>query len=232
MKFWFASAKGEQLMNRILNATKLDFFASKSALKMTAILLFFAVAIGALTKGPIYTMIFTMVFSVTSCGTIFSIHEKSHSDKLYGILPLKKSEMIVGRYLYALIIGMVYVVIAGILGCIVSRITGDSLNALSYWSTLALAFIYFSFAVGISYPIYLKFSFAKAYVFTMLPMYVIAVLILVLTKRTNFISDLGHVIRFFTDNQALIPVLGILTGLILLAVSALIANLIYTRKEI
>jgi ABC-2 type transport system permease protein len=219
-------------MTRILKATKLDFLAGKSTLKMTALLLLFAIVIGAVSKGPIYTMIFTMVFAVTSCGTIFSTHEKSHSDRLYGILPLKKFEMIMGRYLYALIIGAVYAVIAGALGFAMSKITGASLDSFSYWVTLALAFIYFSFAVGISYPIYLKFSFAKAYVFTMLPMYVIAVLILVLTKKTNFISNLAQVIRFFTNNQVLIPVFGILIGLILLAVSALIANLIYTRKEI
>ncbi len=103
-------------MNRILNATKLDFYAGKSTLKMTVILLLLAVVIGALAKGPIYTMIFMMVFAVTSCGTIFSTHEKSHSDKLYGILPLKKSEMIMGRYLFALIIGAVYAVISGITG--------------------------------------------------------------------------------------------------------------------
>ena len=197
-------------MNRILNATKLDFLAAKSALKMTAILLLIGIVIGALAQGSIYTMIFTMVFSVTSCGSIFPMHERSHSDKLYGILPLKKSEMIMGRYLYALIIGAVYVVIAAILGCIMSRVTGDNLDALNYWATLALAFIYFGFAVGVSYPIYLKFSFAKAYVFTMLPMYIIAVLILVLTKKTNFISNLGHVIQFFTANQVLVPIFGIL----------------------
>lgn len=219
-------------MNRILNATKLDFFASKSALKMTGILLLLATFIGALTKGPIYTMIFTMVFSVTSCGTIFSTHEKSHSDKLYGILPLKKSEMIVGRYLYALIIGAVFTVFAGILGLVMTRITNVSLDSFTFWTTLMLAFIYFSFAVSVSYPIYLKFSFAKAYVFTMLPMYVIAVLILILSKKTNFISNLSQVMRYFTENQVLIPILGILIGLLLLAISALIANLIYTKKEI
>lgn len=75
-------------------------------------------------------------------------------------------------------------------------------------------------------------SFAKAYVFTMLPMYVIAVLILFLSKKTNFISNLGQDILFFTDNQVLIPIFGILIGLILLTISALISNLIYTRKEI
>ena len=219
-------------MNRILNATKLDFFAAKSALGMTAILLLIGIVIGVVAHGPIYTMFYTMVFAVTSCGSIFPTHERSHSDKLYGILPLKKSEMIVGRYLYALIIGAVYDVIAGILGFVMSWIMNVSLDSFTFWATLMLAFIYFSFAVGVSYPIYLKFSFAKAYVFTMLPMYVIAVLILVLTKKTNFISNLGQVMRFFKDNQALIPIFGILIGLILLAVSALIANLIYTRKEI
>lgn len=51
-------------MNRILNATKLDFFAGKSTLKMTAFLLLLAVLIGTMSKGPIYTIIFTMVFAV------------------------------------------------------------------------------------------------------------------------------------------------------------------------
>jgi ABC-2 type transport system permease protein len=219
-------------MNRILNATKLDFFAAKSFLGMTAIMLLIGIVVGVVAHGPIYTMLFTMVFAVTSCGSIFPTHERSHSDKLYGILPLKKAEMIMGRYLYALIIGAVYTVIAGILGFVMSRIMNVSLDSFTFWATLMLAFIYFSFAVGVSYPIYLKFSFAKAYIFTMLPIYIIAVLILVLTKKTNFISNLGQVMRFFTDNQALIPIFGILIGLILLAVSALIANLIYTRKEI
>lgn len=219
-------------MNRILNATKLDFFASKSTLKMTAILMLFAVVIGAVSKGPVYTMLFTMVFAVTSCGTVFSTHEKNHSDKLYGILPLKKAEMIMGRYLYALIIGVVYAVLAGILGIVMSQITGTSLDSFSFWGTLMLAFIYFSFAVSIAYPIYLKFSFAKAYLFTMLPIYVIAVFGLILTRRTDTISNIGQIIQFFKDNQVPVPIFGILSVLILLSVSALIANLIYTRKEI
>lgn len=219
-------------MNRILNATKLDFYTSKSTLKLTSILLLLAVIIGAMSHGPYYSMILTMVFAVTSCGTISSTQEKSHSEKLYGILPLKKSEMIVGRYLYALIIGAAYIVIAGILGFMMSLITGVSLDALSYWATLAVGFTYFGFAVGVSYPIYLKFTFAKAYIFTMLPMYIIAVLFLVITHKTNFTSNLGQIIKFFTDHLYLAPIFGLLGGLILLVVSALIANLIYMHKEI
>lgn len=221
-------------MNRTLNATKLDFYAGKSMIMMSAILMIVAIVIGVVAHGPEYGMILMMVFGVTSCGSVFSVHEKSHSDKLYGILPLKKSEMIAGRYLYALIIGAVYIVAAGIMGSVMWQIMGAKadMDTLTYWATLGLAFAYFGFATGVAYPIYLKFTFAKAYVFTMLPMYIIAVLFLFLSKKTNFISDLGHVIQFFTDNLVLVPIFGILIGLILLAASALIANLIYTRKEI
>jgi hypothetical protein len=73
-----------------------------------------------------------------------------------------------------------------------SRVTGVTLDSFTYWGRWALAFIYFGFAAGISYPVFLKFSFTKAYIFTMLPVYVIAVGLLLLTKKTNFISNLSQ----------------------------------------
>lgn len=221
-------------MNRILNAAKLDFYAGKSMIEMTAILTIIAVVIGVASHGPAYAMMFMMVFGVTSSGSVFSVHEKNRSDKLYGILPLKKNEMIAGRYLYALIIGAAYIVAAGILGAVMWKIMGANadLNSLGYWATIGVGFTYYSFAVGIAYPIYFKFTFTKAYVFTMIPMYLIAVLFLILTKRTNLTSDIAQIVKFFTNHVYLAPIFGIAGGLVLIAISALIANLIYTRKEI
>jgi len=222
-------------MNRTLSAAKLDFYAGKSMLKLTAALAIIAIIVGIVAHGPEYAMFFTMIFGVTSCGSVFQMHEKSHSDKLYGILPLKKSEMILGRYLYGLAIGVVYILFAAILGAVMWKIMGDSadLTALGYWATLGAGFTYFGFAMGIAYPIYFKFTFAKAYIFTMLPMYIIAVLFLVLTRKNhNFMSDLTNIIKFFTDHMALAPIFGLLAGLILLGASLAIANAIYTRKEI
>lgn len=221
-------------MNRILNATKLDFYAGKAMIRITAILMIIAIVVGVVAHGPDYGMILMMIFGVTSCGSVFSVHEKSHSDKLYGILPLKKSEMIAGRYLYALIIGTVYIVAAGIMGFVMWQIMGASadMDALTYWATLGIGFAFFCLSTGVSYPIFLKFTFTKAYIFTMLPMYIIGVLLLILSKKTNIVSDLGQIIIFFKDHVYLAPIFGLLGGLILLAVSALIANLICTCKEI
>jgi len=227
---------GNSGMTRLLSAAKLDFYACKSMLKLISLLVLIGVVIGLAAHGPEYTMMFIMVFGVTSSGSVFSVHEKSHSDKLYGILPLKKSEMILGRYLFALMIGLAYVIVGGILGFVMWRIMGANANltALAYWATLAAAFIYFGFATGVAYPIYFKFTFAKAYVFTMIPMYVIVVGFLILTRKggNNLANTLSQAIKFFTPRVYLLPIFGLLGGLILLGVSALLANLIYTRKEI
>ncbi|MCL2464604.1 MAG: ABC-2 transporter permease [Micrococcales bacterium] len=188
------------------------------------------IVIGAVAHGPQYTMMFIMVFGVTSAGSVFSVHERSHTDNLYGILPLKKSDIVLGRYLFALIIGVVYVAAGAIIGYIMAQFMGG-ISALGYWATLGIAFTYFCFATSIAYPMYFKFSFAKAYIFVMVPMYIIAVAFLIVTRRTDYQSHLASVIRFFTDHVALAPIFGLLAGLILLAVSATISNLIYTRQE-
>lgn len=219
-------------MNRIMNATKFDFHAAKSTLMLSSLMFFIAIAIGAATKQPIITMVLIMVFATYAGGTVFSTHEKNHSDKLYGILPLKKTEMIVGRYLYALIISVPSIVIAGVLGWAISSILNVSLDSVSFWIALALAFVYYCFAVGVSYPIYFKFSFAKAYIFTMLPLYLVVLLVMLLTRKSNYLNDLSQFIQFFNNATFLAPTFGILSGLLLLTISALIANLIYTRKEI
>lgn len=219
-------------MHRIIQAAKLDFFASMSMLRLISLLVLVGIIIGVAAHGPDYMMLFIMVFGVTSAGSIFSIHERNHSEKLYGILPLKKSEMILGRYLYALIIGAAYIIVSGVLGEVLNLILNAGMDAVTYWATLALAFAYFGFATGVAYPIYFKFTFAKAYIFTMIPMYAIAVAFLIITRKTDFASNLGSIIQFFTDNVYLLPIIGLAAGLILLIVSAVISNLIYTRKEI
>ncbi|MDR2036089.1 MAG: ABC-2 transporter permease [Coriobacteriales bacterium] len=219
-------------MNRILNTAKLDFYAGLSMIRLVALLMLLAIVIGIVTNGPAYAMMLTMVFGVTSCGSVFSTYEKSRGDRLFGVLPLKKSEAIAGRYLYALITGAAYIIAAGIIGFVMSQFLEDGFDSLTYWATVGIGFAYFGFATGVAFPIYYKFSFAKAYVFTMIPMYLIAVAYLVITKRTDFVSNLTQIVDFFTEHVYLAPIFGILAGLILLLVSALVANLIYKSKEI
>ena len=218
--------------NRVWNAARLDYFAAVSSLKTIVIMYILAFVVGTATKLPIFTLGLTMVFGVFSAGLVFSVHEKNHSDKLYGILPLKKSEMILGRYLFALAIGLANVVIAVALTYLAMIVRGTSLDALQFYGVLSIGFVYHCFSVGVMYPIYFKFTFAKAYIFTTLPMYLIFLGAMLISLKTNILNQMGGFLQFFRDHLYLAPVFGLLAGLVLWAVSIAVANLIYTRQEI
>ena len=220
-------------ISRILNATKLDIYTSRSSMRTIVIMYVIPIVIGVAVKIPEFTLGLTMVLSVFAGGYVFSVQERNHSDKLYGILPLKKSEMIWGRYLYALLIGVVSSILAIVFTLVISRIVKVDIPIFNFLGVFALAFVYYFFDMGIAYPIYLKFTFSKAYIFTMLPMYLIFLAaMLIMKKSKNFAQNLSDFFSFFQDHLPLIPIFGIVLGLIFFVVSALIANLIYTRKEI
>ena len=218
---------------RVLSAAKLDFYAAKSSMRTIVIMYIIPIVIGVAAKIPEFTLALTMILSVFAGGTVYSVHERSHSDKLYGILPLSKKEMILGRYLYALFIGVASAVLAIIFTYVISHAVNRELDAFTFLGVFALSFAYYFFAVGISYPIYLKFGFSKAYIFTMLPMYLIFLAaMLVMKKSANFAAGIGNFFGFFQSHLALIPICGIVLGLVFWVISMPVANLIYTRKEI
>jgi len=219
-------------MNRIRNAVKLDFHAAKATLAMAPVTFIIGIVVGVAAKQPVFTALFVMLFSVVLGGMVFSIHEKNHTEKLFGTLPLTRTEMIIGRYGYALVIGAVGIVIAAVLSWALSKIIDIPVEPVIYWGALAVSFAYYCFAVGVSFAVFFKLGFAKAGTFTMLPMYLLVILFMLLNRRTNFADELGALMQFFTDNQFLIPIFGVAGGLLLLAISAVIANRLYTKKEI
>ncbi|MCL2471932.1 MAG: ABC-2 transporter permease, partial [Propionibacteriaceae bacterium] len=195
------------------------------------------VAMGFVAKVAVFGMVLLVVFCVFFGGFVFSIQERNHADKLYGILPLKKSEMIVGRYLYATIIGVGATILSAIVGAVVGKLSGTEMTSVEYWGVLAVAFLYFCFAIGVAFPIYLKFTFSRSYIFTMVPLYLIILLVGFIVRRqsrngANAFTMLNDIENFFTDHFYLIFVIGIGGGLVLLIVSGVIANLIYTSQEI
>ena len=48
-----------------------------------------------------------MCFIAMTTGYTFSVTEKNSMERLYGILPVKKSEMVMGRYLFVVVLGVI-----------------------------------------------------------------------------------------------------------------------------
>lgn len=208
-------------MSNILKSIKLDHDITKSRYSMFIIDIigvFFAV----ITKIPIYGALIIMVISTPLAGQYFSVYEKNKLEKLYGVLPLRKSEVIIGRYLYALCIVVVNGIIAAIVAYIVSIFTNKGMSGHEFLTYLSVGFLYACLMVAVIFPLYFKFSFSKVYVFSNLPFYLIFVILFALTRKTNVLQQTGPAVQNLASNFT-IAAIGFSLGFILLAISCLLS---------
>ena len=234
---------------RILGAMRLDYLWGRSYLVAYPAFFVLAFAIGTLAKMPIFTILLVVILGVFIAGGVFATQEKNHGDKLYGTLPLRRQDVVLGRYLYALVLGVVASFVAWGLGYVASRVAGvdmgqlgpkrgtlggtPGLNSFIMWSAIGFAFCYFCFAVAVAFPIYYHFGFSKAYFFTMLPLYLVFLVGFLVTRAINPGSiGVTNTVQFLIDHVYLLPLAGLVLGLAFWSVSLFIARRVYAHKEI
>lgn len=223
-------------MSDILNSMRLDFYIIRANFKMLiAPAYILAIVLGVLTQATYMIVLIVMFISAISSGMFFSVYEKNNLSKLYGFLPLGKSEVVMGRYLYALLFGIINEIVSLTLTYIVSQILNKGIGQLEFSACISGSFLFFCLSVGIQFPIYFKFGFSKAYIFTNLPLYLIFISIFIIirtSRKTNILSSLGQVIQYFTSNPAMVWVTGIGLGIILFYLSFLLSSVIYKKSEL
>jgi hypothetical protein len=173
-----------------------------------------------------------MFFSVSFSGLAFSIIEKNSCEKLYGILPIQRREVVIGRYLYGFISGMVNLIISILLTYMIVIFLGRQIDILTLFFAITFSFCYYSFAVSISYPIYYKIGFSKSYIFITMPLYIIILLIAFLSEKTNFIERISHVLQYFSNHYILLLLYGFTLSIIMLIISTVISYNIFRNSEL
>jgi peptidoglycan/LPS O-acetylase OafA/YrhL len=209
-------------MNNILKSIKLDHDIMKSRYPMFIIDIigvFFAV----ITKIPMYGALIIMVISTPIAGQYFFEYEKNNLEKLYGVLPLRKSDVVIGRYLYALCIIVINGIIAAMVAYIVSIFTNKGMSGPEFLIYLSIGFLYACLMTAVIFPLYFKFSFSKVYIFSNLPFYLIFVILFAFTRKTNVLKQTGPVTQYLASNLCMIAAIGLCLGLILLALSCLLS---------
>ena len=103
-------------MSNILKSVKLDHDIMKSRYPMFAIAYILGILLRCDFKNAHLWRPGCHGHFGALTGQYFSIYEKNNLEKLYGVLPLRKSEVVIGRYLYALCIVVINGIIAAIRG--------------------------------------------------------------------------------------------------------------------
>ena len=99
-------------MSNMLKATKLDFSLVRPYFKVIGFTMLLPIAFAAINRSILTGVSFAMCFIAMTTGYTFSITEKNSMERLYGILPVKKSEMVIGRYLFVLALGALALVVS------------------------------------------------------------------------------------------------------------------------
>ena len=198
-------------MSNMLKATKLDFSLVRPYFKVIGFTMLLPIAFAAINRSILTGVSFAMCFIAMTTGYTFSITEKNSMERLYGILPVKKSEMVIGRYLFVLALGALALVVSLITQPIVLRVIGETVEKVDIISAAIGGLFLFALYTVFQIPGYYKFL-ATLFLLPKIPM------------------D-NSIITTLSNSPVLLIVLVIVLVVVMYAVSILFSIRIMKNKE-
>ena len=221
-------------MNRVINTFRLEFFTARSILPLLTVGVIIGCLLG-IVRRPEVTALPVMVIGMFAGGTIFQIHERNHSGKLFGTLPVKRSDVVLGRYLYGLMMALFTLAVGAVLIIVFWKTTGAGIQPpvtpFYIVSGLVGGWLFYHFAVSISYPLFIRLEFSKAYMFTMVP-YMMLIIVTVYMIFKVHLAPLMSAFNYLQNHVVAWAFIGFGGGLALMAISCAISLLLYRNKEL
>ena len=214
-------------MSNMLKATKLDFSLVRPYFKVIGFTMLLPIAFAAINRSILTGVSFAMCFIAMTTGYTFSITEKNSMERLYGILPVKKSEMVIGRYLFVLALGALALVVSLITQPIVLRVIGETVEKVDIISAAIGGLFLFALYTVFQIPGYYKFGSIKGRVFMYIPVAGFLATLFLLPK----IPMDNSIITTLSNSPVLLIVLVIVLVVVMYAVSILFSIRIMKDKE-
>ena len=156
-------------MNNIWKSAKLDFSLVKPYVKTICFTMVLPVVFAAINRSLLTGISFAMCFIAMTTGYTFSITEKNSMERLYGILPIRKSDMVIGRYIFIIIMGLTALIFSLIAHPVILTILGESISIFDYISAAVIGIFLFALYTVFQLPGYYKFGSIKGRVFMYIP---------------------------------------------------------------
>lgn len=173
-------------------------------------------------------MCFSMCMAAVTIGYNFSISEKNDMDRLYNILPVKKSSLVLGMYTYTISIGILFLVFYLAAGICTMIYFDDPVYATDISYAIIAGSMMFTVSSVFQLPGFYKYGSIKGRIFMYIPFIGLIILI--------FVTRIPSVEKFIIYTSRLpIYALSIITLMIIIVlytVSAAFSIKIVKNKEI
>lgn len=152
-------------MSNILKSTKLDIALVKPYFKTICFTLLLPIVFAAINRSLLTGVSFAMCFIAMTTGYTFSITEKNSMDRLFGILPVRKSELVIGRYVFVLAMGLLSLIISLIAQPLVLKVLGETVGAFDIVTAAIAGVFLFALYTVFQIPGYYKYGSIKGRVY-------------------------------------------------------------------
>lgn len=223
-------------MNKTLAFAKLDAITIKPYLTLKNLLLLVGVGliVGYGTGEPIMVVSVSMMYGVLFASYPFSVGEKNGIDTLYATLSLGRGQVVRGRYLFAVGLNVLMIVVGAAVAWLVSLLTGTAMDVAVLGGLILGCMAVFTLIQSFQLPIYFALGYSKAKFAAYLPL-VGFPLVVVLFARVFGADQLNATVAgalaWADGNPALLAVIVVAFCVVLLAVSCSVSNALYRKRD-
>ena len=213
---------------RILKSTKLDIALVKPYFKTICFTLLLPIVFAAINRSLLTGVSFAMCFIAMTTGYTFSITEKNSMDRLFGILPVRKSELVIGRYVFVLAMGLLSLIISLIAQPLVLKVLGETVGVFDIVTAAIAGVFLFALYTVFQIPGYYKYGSIKGRVFMYIPVAGFLVTLLLLSKMPAIGNSIISVVE---SSPILLVFLAVFAIVVMYAVSIFLSIRIMKNKE-
>ncbi|MGB4372158.1 MAG: ABC-2 transporter permease, partial [Halanaerobiales bacterium] len=156
-------------MSNILKFTRFDVALVRPYFKTICFTLLIPIAFAVINRSLLTGVSFAMSFIAMTTGYTFSITEKNNMERLYGILPVRKTELVVGRYVFVLIMGVLSLLVSLVAQPLVLKAVGVEVGVSDIITVAITGIFLYALYTVFQIPGYYKFGSIKGRVFMYIP---------------------------------------------------------------
>ena len=165
-----------------------------------------------------------MCFIAMTTGYTFSITEKNSMDRLFGILPVRKSELVIGRYVFVLAMGLLSLIAQPL----VLKVLGETVGVFDIVTAAIAGVFLFALYTVFQIPGYYKYGSIKGRVFMYIPVAGFLVTLLLLSKMPAIGNSIISVVE---SSPILLVFLAVFAIVVMYAVSIFLSIRVMKNKE-
>lgn len=217
------------MRSNTINAVRLDIDLLKPYIKTIGFIIIIPIIFAAINRSITSGISFAMCFMAMTSNYTFSIAEKNDVNRLYGILPVKKSELVVGKYIFMLLLGLITLMVSLLVQPFVLQSLGVEITLKDGMIAGYSGAILYAIYICIQLPGYYKFGSIKGRAFMYIPIVGFLVTLLSFSKmKLSSVSWISNVL----DNPVLLAIIVLLFTIILSLISICISIQILKNKAL